>query len=55
MYNRKANNYRNYRKVSRVENGVRNVANQLGCNPYFKAPLQNPYSTYINTRDKPQL
>ena len=51
MYNRKANNYRNYRKVRRVENGLRNVANQLGCNPYFKAPLQNPYSTYINTRE----
>ena len=51
MYNRKANNYRNYRKARRIENGLRNVANQLGCNPYFKAPLQNPYSTYINTRE----
>lgn len=51
MYNRKANNYRNYKKARRIENGLRNVANQLGCNPYFKAPLQNPYSTYINTRE----
>ena len=51
MYNRKANNYRNYRKARHIENGLRNVANQLGCNPYFKAPLQNPYSTYINTRE----
>ncbi len=51
MYNRKTNNYRNYKKVRHVENGLKNVVRQLGCNPYFKAPLQNPYSTYINTRE----
>lgn len=48
MYNKKV---RKFNKVRRVENGLRNVANQLGCSPYFKAPLQNPYSTYINTRE----
>lgn len=51
MYNRKTNNYRNYKKVRHVENGLKNVVRQLGCDPYFKAPLQNPYSTYINTRE----
>ena len=48
MYNRRI---KNHNKVRHVENGLRNVANQLGCSPYFKAPLQNPYSTYINTRE----
>lgn len=48
MYNKKV---RKFNKVRRVENGLRNVANQLGCSPYFKAPLQNPYSIYINTRE----
>lgn len=48
MYNRRI---KNHNKVRHVKNGLRNVANQLGCNPYFKAPLQNPYSTYINTRE----
>lgn len=36
----------------RIENGLRNVVNQLGANVgYFKAPLQNTLSTYYNTRD----
>ncbi len=48
MYNK---NIKNYRKVRRIQNGLKNVVRQLGCDPYFKAPLQNPYSTYINTRD----
>lgn len=47
MYNKK----RKIRQIRRVENGLRDVVRQLGCDPYFKAPLQNPYSTYINTRD----
>jgi len=39
-----------YHKTRVVKNGLRNVANQL-TGGFYKAPLQNPFSTYINTRE----